>query len=143
MPVEPISPLPTLDCRRSWIMAGILAGALLLGVLVKADTERATLFGLEGPHCLLGSAIGETACPGCGLTRSTALLLDGEWGEATRVHPACWVVVMGCFFGLLVHLDILRRGRRTSVHRTILSVGHGVFVTGLTAAWLLRLISLV
>ncbi len=143
MSVNLIKPLLTEDRRRSFVMVIILMGALLLGIFIEADPRQATLCGLRGPYCPLGATIGEAACPGCGPTRSTALLLDGKWRAATSVHPAGWVVIVCCLLGVFVHVDILRRGRRTRIHRVVLPVGHGLFVTGLAVAWLLRLVSLV
>jgi hypothetical protein len=32
-------------------------------------------------------------CPSCGLTRAARLVLAGDWGGATRMHPL-WIVVL-------------------------------------------------
>ena len=125
--------------RRSLLALLLLATPLVLGLCMQADIDQATLFGYGGPPCVLGEALGPQACPGCGLTRSTALVLDGAWGAATILHPAGWLVVLLCAAGVLIHTDILRRGRRPSGHTRLLRLGRWTFAGGLAVAWLLRM----
>ena len=124
--------------RRSSLALLLLAAPLVLGLCLRADAHGVTLFGISGPTCAVGESFGQHACPGCGLTRSTALLLDGAWAEATLLHPAGWLVVLLCAAGLVIHTDILRRGRRTAGHVRLLRWGRWTFAGGIVLAWLLR-----
>lgn len=114
----------------------------MLGICLTVDSENATLLGLSGPPCVIGEVLGPRACPGCGITRSTALVMHGAWYEALVLHPAGWMVVLLCAAGALVHIDILRRGARSANHDRLLRVGWAIFAGGLTLAWLLRLVVL-
>lgn len=117
----------------------LLATPLVLGLCLRADANAVTLFGWSGPACALGETLGPHACPGCGLTRSTALVLRGAWGEAAVLHPAGWLVVFLCAAGLAIHTQILWRGRRSASHEDLLSWGRWTFASGLVIAWLSRL----
>jgi len=116
----------------------LLAAPLVLGLCIEASGERATLFGLEGPGCLVSDNLGQAACPGCGLTRSTALLMHGQWGAASAVHPAGWLVGLLCGLGVLLYADIARRGQRTRTHHRLLRTGQWTFATAIVAVWLAR-----
>ena len=115
-----------------------LAGSLLLGFLIDATPESARLFGVEGPQCP-STYLLDAGCPGCGLTRGTALLLDGEFASATRVQPAAWLVVVLAALGSLVHGYVLIRGRQSEYTDGLLRIGRALFLTGLLAVWLARL----
>lgn len=123
---------------RSLVWLALFGATLLLGLWLDADEKHAALFGLEGPPCLVGNTLGEKVCPGCGLSRSVALVLHGCWSQAFSVHPAGFLVVLLCIGGLILHADILRRGRRTSTHERVLSLGSRIFLAGLFASWLYR-----
>ena len=127
------------DRRRSLIASTILAAPLVLAWLASVDAVSARWFGVEGPACLWRSLFGELACPGCGLTRSTALVVQGDWGLATALHPAGWVVVFACLGGLAVHGHVLLGGRRGPRHERLLRWGRRGFVAALLAAWGMRI----
>ncbi len=137
--MPPTPPTRPAAHRQSLYALALLCIPLMLGLFVVVDADRATLVGLEGPTCPVGASLGEAACPGCGLIRSTALVLQGQAAAATAVHPAGWLVVLLCIGGVLVHGDIVRRGRRTAAHRRLLSWGYVSFVVGLAATWVVRL----
>jgi hypothetical protein len=103
------------------------------------DAERATLLGHAGPTCPVGATLGPVACPGCGLTRSTALILQGDWSTAFAVHPGGWIIVLLCSAGALIHGDILRRGSASRRHRRLLRAGRWVLLLGLAGSWLWRM----
>jgi len=131
----------THDRRRSRFALVLLALPLLLGSVAEADERQANLLGMHAIPCpvrLLGT---EHACPGCGLTRGTALAMHGEIHRSWNVHPAGLLVALLCAAGVAVHLHILARRERRPVHDRLLRHGHRVFVVGLFAAWLTRLIS--
>jgi hypothetical protein len=135
-----IPPHRSSDRRRSLIASAILAVPLVLGWLASVDAESARWFGVEGPACTWRSLFGELACPGCGLTRSTALVVQGDWRLATALHPAGFAVVAACLGGLLVHGHVLLRGRRGPWHERLLSWGRRGFVAALLAAWGVRIL---
>ncbi len=126
--------------RRATLTALVLALPLLLGAWMTADAHEASLAGIEGPPCPVGATLGETVCPGCGLTRSTALSVQGRFDDAFAVHPAGMLVVLLCVSGLLVQADILRRGSSTETHRKLRRLGRLVFVAGLLAAYGIRIL---
>lgn len=130
--------------ERRWplVSAALLAGVLAAAALMDATPRDATLFGIQGPPCALRALAGENACPGCGLTRSTALTVHGRLAEAVRVHPAGPLVALLCALGLLVYLHAVVRGRMEGVHLRLIGLGRKVFVVGLAAGWLVRLLVL-
>ena len=92
---------------------GLLLLCLLplgVGWMVEVDRGSATLFGIEGPACPVGATLGEHACPGCGLTRATALSVQGRFPEALAVHPAGPAVAALALLGALVATRRLVRG---------------------------------
>jgi len=125
---------------RSRFAVLVLALPLLLGAVADADEENASLLGVQGNPCPLRLIAGDHACPGCGLTRGTALAVQGNLRASWHVHPAGWLVALLCAAGIAIHTRILMRGERTAVHARLLRQGHRIFVVGLFAAWLGRLI---
>ena len=128
------------DRRRSSLAVLLLALPLLFGAVADADEKHASLLGVEGNPCPLGLIAGDHACPGCGLTRGTALAVQGNLGASWAVHPAGILVALLCAAGIAIHTRILVRGERAPVHARLLRHGHRIFVVGLFAAWLGRLI---
>lgn len=118
-----------------------MSAPLALGVAIRADAQTATLFGIAGPSCPVGTTLGAAFCPGCGLTRSTAMVMQGDWAAATAVNPAGWLVVALCAAGALVYGDIALRGRRNPGHRRLLRAGRVIFLLGVATAWLTRMVS--
>jgi len=117
----------------------LLTGVLLVGLAVDATASSAHLFGLEGPKCPSTYVLGATGCPGCGLTRSTALILHGQFATASRLQPAAWVVVVLAAAGSLLHGFVLVTGEKTAWIDRLLRTGRVLFVAGLLLAWLVRL----
>ena len=124
---------------RATIAVLLLAAPLAIGLCLEATPEKATLLGWEGPSCLVADHLGEAACPGCGLTRSTALWVQGDFAGSTAAHPVGWLVVLLCAAGIALYTDIFRRGQTTSLHRRLLRSGRWAFASGIVAAWVLRL----
>ncbi|MCR9245239.1 MAG: DUF2752 domain-containing protein [bacterium] len=114
------------------------AGVLVLAATARASTEAATWFGIRGPHCPLGAVLGECACPGCGLTRSTAMVVQGRFGEALELNVGGFVVAGLSAAALVLHADVLRRGRVLFGHLRLRETGRWVFVAGVLFAWLAR-----
>lgn len=118
------------------------AAALLLGATAHATRSAATWFGVRGPLCPLGHLLGEHACPGCGLTRATAFAVQGHWRDALAVNPAGLVVAVLCVAAVLVHLDVVRRGRVLGGHLRLRSLGRWCFLAGVLLAWAVRAMGL-
>lgn len=125
--------------RASIVPFFALSGALVAGELVEATTESAHLLGVKGPPCLMSSALGGAPCPGCGLTRATSMLLDGEWAAATLLQPAAWCVVGFAGAGALLHGSALLTGRRLPGWTRLRRGGRLAFAASLLVAWIVRL----
>ncbi len=66
---------------------------------------------LEFPLCPMASSFG-VPCPGCGLTRATLALAQGDVREALHLHPLVWLLTP-LFVGAMasVGLDLVRDPR--------------------------------
>jgi len=117
----------------------LLAGVLVLSLILNVDGKSARLGSLTGPPCLVGQFGHEIICPGCGLTRSTSLAMQGEWLLSWSVHPTGILIVVLCFSGCLVHFDILRGGHRSSFHEQLLRWGRYSCSFGILIGWCLRI----
>jgi hypothetical protein len=88
----------------------ILAELGALHLVLRADAERAFLFGYELPSlCALRETLG-LPCPTCGVTRAVGLTLHGELGAAWQLFPAV-PVTLGWLAALAVAL-LFVDGRR-------------------------------
>lgn len=128
---------------RTAALRGLLlhGSALLAGLSAAVGPDAARWFGVRGPHCPLGACLGHDACPGCGLVRSVATALQGEPGAALALHPAGPVVALLLLGGLLLHLDVLRRGRENSAHARLRRRGRHLLLLALLAGWLARMLT--
>jgi len=117
-----------------WDLVPPLA-VLALGATASVSREAATWFGVRGPICPLGHLLGEHACPGCGLTRGTAFVMQGRWYEAWTIHPGGFVVAGLCLGAALLHLDVLARGKVLGMHLRLRSAGRWCFVAGILLSW--------
>ena len=106
-PIDGRSPRRTRRHHLGWLT--IFLGVLIVGSTVKVSSEEAHFHGVEGPQCLIRGVLGEEACPGCGLTRGTAFVLQGSWGSAWRIHPGGFVIALLCVGGVLWHGASLAR----------------------------------
>lgn len=81
----------------------ILSERLMLPCMSK------TMFGIE--------------CPGCGLQRSVALLLEGEFWAAFKMYPAIYAII--ALFGFLIYdyLFKVKYSNRINMVLMILAVG--------------------
>ncbi|MEE2939333.1 MAG: DUF2752 domain-containing protein [Planctomycetota bacterium] len=125
--------------RRDALALALLLGMFAAGALMEADATSAKLFGVEGPECPSRLVLPDHGCPGCGLTRATAMLLDGDAAGATRLHPGAWLVVLLGAAGTLLRAVLLVSPRNDEwIHRRLRS-GRVLFLVGLLAIWLARL----
>lgn len=123
---------------RRWDALALLAicvAVVAVGLAVQVDAERAHLHGVEGPKCWLRGALGDDACPGCGLTRSTALVLQGQWGSALDLHVGGFVVALLAVAGIPWQLDRWLGGERP-VHRRLSRVAGVLLLAGVVLPWL-------
>lgn len=117
-----------------WLVS--FAACLGLAAGVTVDRDQVRLGSLSGSPCLVREIVG-LDCPGCGLTRSTALVVQRRFDEAWSVHPGGFAVVVFCVLGIGVQGAALRygergsRGRRRLTRRGSLALGFAVVL-----AWL-------
>tara|TARA_R110002073_G_scaffold13900_3_gene57879 strand:+ start:2232 stop:2576 length:345 start_codon:yes stop_codon:yes gene_type:complete len=100
--------------------------------------DAATWFGVRGPECPLASCLGPIACPGCGLVRSTASALQGDFSHAYAMHPGGLGIALLLPATFAVHFDILRRGREYRGHRRLRRAGFALTSTFIVLGWLIR-----
>ena len=137
MVAEPIQ--PPKSARVAAARALLLpAGVLVLAATARVSVDAATWFGVRGPVCPLGAVLGECACPGCGLTRSTAMVVQGRFGEALALNLGGFFVAALCVAAILLHADVWRRGRELGWHQSLRRGGRWLFLIGIAFAWLAR-----
>jgi hypothetical protein len=112
--------------------------ALLAGWSATVAADGARWFGRRGPQCPVGSCLGPAGCPGCGLLRSTAAALQGDFGLAFTAHPGGIVVAALLLAGTTLHFHVLRCGRELPAHRTLRRVGRWLFASAVLGGWLGR-----
>lgn len=116
-------------------LAGILTGvALLQGGLVFS--------GFPGWPCPFLHATG-IPCPGCGLTRATVFLLQGEWRRSISFHAFAPLLVLG--FVTLTCIAVAPETLRKQIVRRFESFERqtgitGFLLIGLIVYWLVRLL---
>ncbi|MEZ6016138.1 MAG: DUF2752 domain-containing protein [Planctomycetota bacterium] len=125
--------------RRSVVPFGLLVGYFALGRLIEANPDQATLFGVHGPACPSTWFVGSAGCPGCGLTRATGLLFDGQWSAAHQVHPAVSCVALLAALALALHALVLYRRERPEWVDGALRTGRALLALALVVGWAVRL----
>jgi hypothetical protein len=121
--------------------------------MIRSRALAATLAAFAGAQVLLAAAhvpawpcpmlhVTGIPCPGCGLTRSTVLLLHGQPAQAISMHAFGPVVVVGLLM-ILLSLILPGSARRRFIdaleqieRRSAISM---ILLTGLVVYWLLRL----
>ena len=131
---------PSQTRRETVVRVGLLGSALAVAVTASLGSDGARWYGVAGPACPLGSNIDPVACPGCGLLRSTAASLQGDMSYALLANPAGPVVALLLVAGLLLNLDILRRGSQPRLHLNLRRRGQTALVLSVFAGWILRLL---
>lgn len=127
---------------RRAALGRLVVPGLVLGIAACAtvDSQRAAWFGIEGPQCLVNRVLGPHVCPGCGLTRSTALAVQGRLAEAAAMHAGGIAVALLCLGAIFVHLDVARRGRVLDAHLALRSLGRKALLISVLGAWLWRIL---
>lgn len=125
--------------RRSNALAlALLVGMFAVGALIEADPHSARLFGVEGPTCPSRLVLPDHGCPGCGLTRATAMILGGDTASATRLNPGAWLVVVLGTAGTLMRVVLLVSPQQSDWIHPQLRRGRFLFLVGLMVIWLAR-----
>lgn len=131
-------PLPA-KTRRNALLAVIPhAVVLVLAATATASPQAATWFGLRGPICPTGYFLGEHLCPGCGLTRGTAMAVQGKWHDALTVNPGGFVIAGLCIAAIALHLDVWRRGLVLDGHLRLRILGRWILLVGILLTWAVR-----
>ncbi len=117
----------------------MFVGVLVLGSMLKANGAEALLGSISGPECLIRTVVGEHSCPGCGLTRSSSLVLGGKFSEAWAVNVGGFFLVGTLALWSLVHSWIFVQGKRTAASVRWLTVSRHFLLFGVILGWILRL----
>ena len=116
-------------------LSGIFTGVVLLqGGLVFS--------GFPGWPCPFLHATG-IPCPGCGLTRATVFLLQGEWQRSISFHAFAPLLVLG--FVTIACIAVAPETARTQIIKRLESFERktgiaGFLLIGLIVYWLARLV---
>jgi len=130
----------TTNTHRSRLPLVVLLLPLLLGAVADADENHAAILGVEAVPCPARLLAGEHACPGCGLSRATALAVHGDWSRSWSVHPAGIVLALLCACGIGLRLSLRFAPRHATVRESMLRAGPRIFILGILAGWVLRLV---
>ena len=98
--------VPKIEGLRKPLLSTLLGNRKLALILIGIAAFQVilTAFGLPGWRCPINAALG-IPCPGCGLSRATVLLLQGEWLAAVKMHAFAPVFLAG--FGLMTGVSLL------------------------------------
>jgi hypothetical protein len=118
----------------------VSAVVVIVALAMKVDAQQASLFGVEGPVCLLGELSDGKACPGCGLTRSTGLIMQGRLFEGFALNPVGMLVVLFSVLGLALGLLSFFSARASAILTTFSKRAGPIFVLVMVVAWLLDLL---
>jgi len=124
--------------RDALLRSAILAGFLAAAWLAEGSPERATLFGVEGPECPSRIAFPDRGCPGCGLTRASAMALDGELAASFALHPGGLALVACAVVALLLHARTLAFGQKSAWTLRLLRSGRVFLLVAVLAGWFAR-----
>lgn len=125
--------------RRDALLRGsILAAFLAAAWLAEGSPGRATLFGVEGPECPSRLAFPDHGCPGCGLTRASAMALDGEIAASFELHPGGLALVLCAAVALLLHVHTLAFGQKSAWTLRLLRSGRVLLAGAILAGWIAR-----
>ena len=123
------------------IRASLFAAALVAAGTADVSEDAARWGGMRGPVCLVGQCLGPHACPGCGLVRSVASAVQGDFAQSLAFHPGGFAVVIALAasfawdLAALASLSAPRRDRRFPA--VLLQVTVAIVLTG----WIVRLLA--
>ncbi len=134
---------PAATRRRALLVTAAVVGVGSLAAFAEVDRARAAWWGIEGVGaegrpCTLRAVLGEHVCPGCGITRSVALTVQGEPGLAVELNPAGPLFVgLGLVTGLLAATALVR-GRRFDWESRLGRLMRGTLLIAVAAVGVLR-----
>jgi hypothetical protein len=103
-----------------------------------------TLFGLPSWPCPVFHALG-IPCPGCGLTRASLFLVNGQWKDAITMHAFAPIFLFGLLLIMICTVGP-REPRTRIVQGTEILERHTgittILLAGLILYWLARLLLL-
>ena len=94
--------------RRLNVIGALFLVLLIIAVqFIRADEEGLRVFGARAPRLCWVRTLTKRPCLTCGLSRSTLMVLQGNWAESARFHPsgipvALWIAVQVLLRGVLV-----------------------------------------
>ncbi len=109
-------------------------------MVIQVQAGEARLGALSGPECQISRLVGDHACPGCGLTRSSALVLKGDFLSAFSVNAGGFFLVGVLVLWSLVHSWIVIRGHKSTTSIRWLVTGRRILLFGVILGWVMRLI---
>ncbi|HEX2153081.1 MAG TPA: DUF2752 domain-containing protein [Acidimicrobiia bacterium] len=120
------------------LRAGRIARAVWMALPLLVAAGLAVVPTGGGPTICPFALLTGTACPGCGLTRAGAALMNGEIVAAFAFHPL--IVPVGLAFGAAWFLGLVRRqGRPFRLDRRIVDRGVLALAALFALTWLIRL----
>lgn len=122
--------------RKALVRILVLGAILLVAASMRVEAGEVTFLGQGGPSCLIGSHLGDAACPTCGLTRSVSLAVQGDWGSAVSFHGAGPLIVLLLGLGLLLEFSVFLGSERLGFHRRLARSGRWVLLLGVAVGWL-------
>ena len=129
---------------RSPIIASVMRNRAEAGVISGFVFAQGALMlaGLPGWPCPVKHLLG-IPCPGCGLTRATAALLDGDWQTSFAFHAFAPLFALG--LALIVLSALLPERWRTALIAAVSSVERRtgmtfILLVSLMLYWLIRLL---
>jgi hypothetical protein len=117
-------------------------GFLLVGIGIVQTAS--VLVGIQIWTCPIRATL-HIPCPGCGLSRATALLVQGKWGEMLHTHAFAPLFLLG--FAVIAATSILPESLRQKVIGCVAALERRtgivmILLLALIAYWGLRLIGL-
>ena len=126
------------------VLSQVLRDRKLTGVFTGVALIQVGLvfFGLPGWPCPFLHATG-IPCPGCGLSRATVFLLQGDWSQSIRFHAFAPLLVLGLVAvactALIPEFPRTRFIRRFESFERQTGIA-GFLLIGLIVYWLARLV---
>ena len=112
-----------------WLASGAVAAFALLVVIPR--------LAFRAPTCLVLLLTG-VPCPGCGMTRATACLVNGDFESMLRFHPLAPLLMAQAIAGW-IWWGLVATGRTPRPSGWWLVGALGVDVAALLVTWLVRL----
>ena len=97
---------------QAWLRLGLGLGAMVAAASALGWGGATRAVGAVPSLCLFHRLTG-LECPGCGMTRAFARLLQGDWRGAWAYNPWSLPLLGGMIVGALLPEDRLRQARKS------------------------------